>query len=86
MYIKLNVLLIHGEKEAVSARTHLFRVVPLRLVDAAQLVVVDAGLGHFLPQQHRPLADTSLLFQPRLEDWPQGALRAEGEEGRSYKD
>ena len=55
--------------------TNLLRVLLLRLVDAAQFAVVHASLGHFLPQHHRPFANTALLLQPRLENWPQGSLR-----------
>ena len=58
-----------------NIESYLLRVLLLRFVDAAQFVVVHARLGHFLSQHHRPFAHTPLLFQPRLENRPQGSLR-----------
>ena len=58
-----------------NIESYLLRVLLLRFVDAAQLVVVHTRLGHFLSQHHRPFAHTPLLFQPRLENRPQGSLR-----------
>ena len=61
--------------ETKNIVSYLLRVLLLRFVDAAQFVVVHARLGHFLSQHHRPFAHTPLLFQPRLENRPQGSLR-----------